>query len=205
MTTMPEAMDKLHALSKLLQQYRRRRAGTAALQTVWMLMAVHALLLAVLGWFSIHYPLSPKLLTTLAWSYVIYLALPVAYWFQWSRSSNRADQVARELDRANPLTPDPFRTSLSLGNHGKETIQQLDHLYGSVLPRLKLPRLALLPLRKFVLLAFAASCLVASAFLSHQPWEFMHRVWRPWSVLWFSWTLVFLLPRRWDWVRSRLA
>ncbi len=180
---MPEAMDKLQALSKLLQQYRRRRAGTAALQTVWMLMAVHALLLAVLGWFSIHYPLSPKLLTTLAWSYVIYLALPVAYWFQWSRSSNRADQVARELDRANPLTPDPFRTSLSLGNHGKETIQQLDHLYGSVLPRLKLPRLALLPLRKFVLLAFAVSCLVASAFLSHQPWEFMHRVWRPWSVL----------------------
>ncbi len=180
---MSEAMDKLQALSKLLKRYRRRRVGTATLQTAWLLIIVHSFILTVLGWFSIHYPLSPNLLLALAWSYVIYLALPVAYLFQRSRPANKQDQVAQELDRANPFTPDPFRTSLSLGNHGKETIQQLDHLYASVLPTLSLPRPTLLPLRKLLPLAFALSSLVASAFLSHQPLEFMHRVSRPWSAL----------------------
>src|SRR4051812_5659014 len=107
---MPTALSKLPSL---LARQRRLRAAAGALRVFWMLLCAHLLALAVLGGFSLRYPLSPVCLQLMCWSYGIYLALPIVYGILWRSRSNGPEAVARELDRANPGAPDPFRTALS--------------------------------------------------------------------------------------------
>src|SRR4051812_9861789 len=107
-------MDALRRIPSLLERQRRLRAVSGTMRVLWILAFLHMVALGALGWVSLRFPLSPTCLILMSWSYGIYLALPIAYWKLWKGSANAPEAVARELDRANPGAPDPFRTVLSL-------------------------------------------------------------------------------------------
>jgi len=176
-------MDALRGIPGLLSRQRRAKAIAATLRTGWILAAFHAGYLAVLGWLSLRYPLSPHCLTAMAWSFSLYAILPFCFWYYHGAAGNAAEKVARELDHANPSAPDPFRTSLSLENHGEETLRDLDRLYAIALPTMVLPRPAFLPRGHLLALILGGLALTASAILTRQPGEFFRRIASPWSVL----------------------
>ncbi|MDB5050495.1 MAG: hypothetical protein JWO30_3566 [Fibrobacteres bacterium] len=176
-------MDALRRIPALLSRQRRLRAAAGALGVLWILTGIHLATLAVLGWISLRFPLSPACLILMSWSYGIYLLFPFAYWIRWRARANAPESVARDLDRANPGAPDPFRTVLSLGNHNPETLGHLDRLFASFLPRLSLPRPRYFPKAQRLLLAAGILALVASALLSGRPGEFFRRASLPWLAL----------------------
>jgi hypothetical protein len=173
----------LTRLPSLLSRQRRLRAAAGALRILWILLCVHLILLAGLGVLSLRFPLSPVCLSLMGWSYLLYLALPAAYAVLWTARSNASEAVARELDRANPDAPDPFRTVLSLENHGEATLRDLDRLLTGYLPRLALPRPRVFPVPHRIALAAALSACVAAALLTGRPGEFLRRAALPWAVL----------------------
>ncbi len=173
----------LQKIPSLLARHRRKSATAAALHVLWILMAVHLLALAVLGWFSLRFPLSPTCLILMSWTYAIYLLAPLAYWLRWTSGANAPEAVAQDLDRANPGAPDPFRTTLSLQNHGEETLAQLDRLYSGILPKLDLPRPRVFPSLQRAALAAGLLALAVSAALTGRPVEFLHRASLPWIAL----------------------
>ncbi len=176
-------MEALRQIPTLLLRQRRQRALAGALRVLWSAIALHLCLLAALGWLSLRFPLSPACLTLLAWSYAIYLALPIAFWIRWSARANAPEAIARDLDRANPLAPDPFRTALSLENHGEPTLRALDSLYAEWLPRFAYPRAPILTRWHSASLAAGAAALLAAALLTGRPGEFFRRVSLPWEAL----------------------
>ncbi|MEO6095470.1 MAG: hypothetical protein ABIW76_07270 [Fibrobacteria bacterium] len=173
----------LTRIPSLLVRQRRLRAMAGALRILWILVCAHLIILAGLGALSLRFPLSPVCLSLMGWSYLLYLALPVTFAILWSARSNAADAVARELDRANPSAPDPFRTVLSLENHGEATLRDLDQLFAEYLPRLAMPRPGAFPVPHRIALAVALSACVAVAFLTGRPGEFLRRATLPWVVL----------------------
>ena len=119
----------------------------------------------------------------MSWSYGIYLLLPIAYWIRWKSPANAPDRVARELDHANPAAPDPFRTVLSLANHGENTLGHLDRIFAGIVPGLSLPRPRILPKpHRLALMAGLAAVAIAAA-VSGRPGEFLRRASLPWVAL----------------------
>ncbi|MDB5105665.1 MAG: hypothetical protein JWP91_3354 [Fibrobacteres bacterium] len=173
----------LSRLPSLLARQRRLRAAAGSVRILWALIGIHLIGLSILGWVSLRYPLSPACLVVMAWSYCIYLLLPIAYWFRWTARANGSLAVARELDHANPTAPDPFRTVLSLENHDAETLGHLERLYSGFLPRLKLPRPIWFPRPHRVAIAAGLLTLAVSAFLTGRPGEFLRRATLPWLAL----------------------
>lgn len=176
-------MNALRRIPALLDRQRRLRAAAGALRVFWVLAALHLSVLAVLGWISLRYPLSSTILMVMTWSFGVYLLLPIAYWIRWTSTGNGKQAVARDLDRANPSAPDPFRTALSLENHGEETLGHLDRLFAGFLPRLSLPRPRFFPIPHRAALAAGFLALLAAAALTGRPGEFIRRVASPWSIL----------------------
>ncbi|MDQ3000532.1 MAG: hypothetical protein M3Y08_04645, partial [Fibrobacterota bacterium] len=176
-------MNALRRIPALLDRQRRLRAAAGALRVFWVLAALHLSVLAILGYFSFRYPLSSSILIVMVWSFGLYLLLPIAYWVRWTSAGNGKQAVARDLDRANPSAPDPFRTALSLGNHGVETLDHLDRLFAGFLPQLSLPRPRFFPIPHRAALAAGFLALLAAAALTGRPGDFLRRVASPWSIL----------------------
>jgi hypothetical protein len=176
-------MDALQRILALIARRRRLLASAGTLRILWILIALQCVLLAALGWFSLRYPLSPALLEAMAWTYALYLPIPLIYWIRFRARGNSPQAIARDLDRANPAAPDPFRTVLSLENHDQETRGQLDRLFAGLLPGLTLPRARYLPRPHAIALAAAAAALAAAAAATGRPGEFFYRSALPWSAL----------------------
>lgn len=170
-------------LQSLLTRHRRMRAAAGALRVLWILIGIHLAVLALLGFISLRFPLSPYGLILMIWSYGIYLLLPIAYWIRWISPANAPERVARELDHANPGAPDPFRTVLSLGNHGESTLADLERIFTGIVPSLSLPRPKVLPKPHRFVLAAGLSAMAIAAALSGRPGEFLRRASLPWVAL----------------------
>src|SRR6185295_12203452 len=105
-------MRALHDISRLLARQRRRNASAVTARAAAFLLALHCLLIAILGFLSVRHPLSPIWLQALVGSYVIFIPLLFLYWAALRAPGNSDAAVAHFLDHANPAAPDPFRTSL---------------------------------------------------------------------------------------------
>lgn len=176
-------MDALRKIPSLLARQRRRNAAAAALRLAGFLASAHLGALAVLGYLSVRHPLSPVWLEAMGWTYVTYVLLPFVFWARWRASANSKEEVAQALDRANPSAPDPFRASLSLGNHDEATLTALDRSVAEALPSLRLPRPAFSSRLQRALLVVAGALFVVAAVAAGRPLELARRAALPWLVL----------------------
>ncbi|HLP43534.1 MAG TPA: hypothetical protein VK465_18680, partial [Fibrobacteria bacterium] len=176
-------MDALRRLPALLARQRRRRSLAQAARWSVFLVVAHLLFLAMAGVSSVRQPLSEAWLQAIAWSYAIYLLLPVLLLVAWKIRSNTPEAVARELDHANPDAPDPFRTILSLGSHPESTRRELDRLLADHLPRLVFPRSASFPLLQRLLLLASVLAFAGAALVSGNFADFLYRAAAPWHAL----------------------
>lgn len=176
-------MKSFDRIGRLLARHRRREAWAGTVRWGAWVLAGHVALLAVLGWMSVRRPLSDAWLLAILATYAAYLILPFLYLFAWRRKGNSLRAAARNLDRANPGSPDPFQTSLSLENHGEETRRELDRLYSPNLDRLASPRASWLPRGQRIVLGAAAAAFVAAAWASGRAYDFIRRTAAPWEVL----------------------
>lgn len=177
------AYPALGRLSVLLAAERRRRAGRAALRAAWAAFALHLAVLAALDWVSLRHPLASFWLAAMGFSFLIYLPVPAAFFLAFAAQSNSTARVARDLDRANPAAPDPFRTALSLSNHPPETLAQLDRILSPHLGKLRYPHPSLVPRSGLAALGAAALLFLAAALGSGRPREFLARAVSPWGRL----------------------
>ena len=180
---MADRLKILYRIPELLERYRRGLAIASTLRVVWFLASTHLLVLGVLGWFSLRYPLTPGFLQVMSGSFLIYFGLPILFWIIYQNKNHSPLFIAEKLDHANSKAPDPFRTSLSLSNHGEDTLRKLDRLYGSILSTLQFPRPKFITKSNLVALGLSSVLLGAASIFSHHPVEFFRRVAMPWFVL----------------------
>ena len=163
----------------------------AVRMAAWV-VAAHLVVLGLLGWLSVSNPLSDIWLGALIATYAVYLVVPALFLFAWRIRSNAPGEVAKDLDRANPDAPDPFRTSLSMDNHGEETRRELDRLFTGFLPRLILPAPRYLPRAQRLALIVAVTAFAGVGLLCGRTLDFLHRTAAPWHamaklpILWFA-------------------
>ncbi|MFC1584626.1 hypothetical protein ACFL5V_03660 [Fibrobacterota bacterium] len=136
----------LQTISRLLIREKRSRAVFSALPVAAGLLSLHLVILAVLGFLSVKYPLSRHILLQIMFSYSLYLLVPLHFVWIWTHRKNSVKAVAGDLDKLNPQAYDAFQTSLSLRNHPEKTLYLLDEFYRGILASLRFPRRTLFPL-----------------------------------------------------------
>ncbi len=177
-----ESFPTLNGLQNLLSQYRLRRIFISLTHWAWLILFVQGIFLIACAWISFHFPLAANLFLAMAFSYALYLILPLRFFFLTQSKFFSKEPFAEELDQANPEAPDIFRSSLSLENHNFETLGYLESLYKNYLPKFYFPKPTLANKFHGLLFAFLALFFSVALIWTQEPKKFMTKVFLPLMV-----------------------